>query len=101
MIEVPEIRRPGPAAHLNGGRAGDILKSSVAEIAIERIAARVALIELANVFRRLLMELFLLADALSRGLPHARHVDVLVPVVIEISPAATHSRTDAFHVSFF
>ncbi len=59
MIEIPEIRRPGPAAHFNAGLMTDVLKRSVSLIPIERITASVPLVEFANIRRRVFVKLLL------------------------------------------
>src|ERR1700729_1862709 len=70
VIEVPEIRRPGPTAHLNSGLLADVLKPSIALVAIKRIASCVSPIERADLFRRFFMEAALPGNPLPSGRPH-------------------------------
>ena len=91
VIEIPEIRGPGPTAHFNAGLAADVFERSVALVPIEGIAARVALVEFADILRGVLVKLLLFRDPLSGGLPHAGNVNILESVVIEIGPTAAHS----------
>src|SRR5258706_15524904 len=59
MVEIPRVRRPRPPANLDTGLRGDILKFPIAQISIERIAARVLTIKSANVFGVVLVKAFL------------------------------------------
>src|ERR1035441_9154411 len=59
MIEVPEIRGPGPAAHFNAGLTADVLKRSISAITIESAASRMSLVEFADILRRLFVKLLL------------------------------------------
>ena len=59
MVEVPQIRAPGPAAHLNPGLLADVLKRPIPFVPIERIASRVLLVKRPNVFRSLFLKALL------------------------------------------
>src|ERR1700751_3416335 len=56
MIEVPEVRAPGPAPHLHPSLLAHILEYSIAAIPIERIAPRVPLVQRPDRFRSLLLK---------------------------------------------
>ena len=46
------------------------------------------------------MELGLSRYALARSFPHAWNVDILVAIIVEVGPAATHPSTYAFDPRF-
>ena len=59
MVEVPKIRAPGPATHLNPGLLADVLKCPIPIVPIERIASRVLLVECPDVLRSLFLKALL------------------------------------------
>src|SRR5208282_5047160 len=79
----------------------NILKGSIALIAIESIATRMPSIQLSYSVGSILVEYPLPGDPLAGCFPHAWDVDILVAVVIEIGPCASHSCADAFDMRLF
>jgi len=67
VVEIPAVGRPGPAAHIDSGGAGDILELAIAEIFVKRIAGGVAAIERFYVLRIGGAEIFLSGDANARA----------------------------------
>src|SRR6185437_7129454 len=95
MIPVPEISRPRPAAHLHRGLVARIPESAIALVSIQRVAHGMAPVQVTDALGPVGMKLRLLRDALTRGLPHARNINILAAFVVEIDPAATHASTHA------
>jgi hypothetical protein len=100
VIEIPEIRRPGPTAHLHSSLLADVLKPSIPQVSIERIASRVPPVECADFFRRFFVKALLAGNPLARGRPHVGNVDILFAVVIKVRPARAHSSPRVVDVGF-
>ena len=76
----------------------DVLESSVAVVAVECVAARVAPVQFADTLRRLCVKIHLTGDSLAGRFPHAGDVDILVAVVVKVAPAAAHACANVFDV---
>src|SRR5260370_38699300 len=100
MVEGPGVRGPGPSAHFHARSLAYILKFPVPLVSIERIPALVPPIQPANVFRLFFLEILLPRDSHARLRPHVRDVDLLLSVIIEVSPRRAHSCSRLFYAVF-
>ena len=59
VIEIPEVRAPGPASHLDASMIADVFKFSVSLVSVERIAAGMPSVKSAYICRRFFLKDFL------------------------------------------
>ncbi len=98
MIEIPKVRTPGPASHLDPGLLADIFKLPISLVAVERISSRMTPVERSYVFRSSLMKLLLRRNSLAGCRPHVRGIDILLAIVVKIGPARAHARADILNM---
>ncbi len=91
VVEIERVGRPRPPSELGARLQRDVLERAVASVAKQGVAARVSLVERANVGRRLWHEPWQRRHAQSGGRPHVAGVDVEVPVVVVVDKGGAHA----------
>src|SRR4051794_5904510 len=100
IIQVMSARSPCPAPKLCILSNGDILKLSVAAIAIERVAPRMPLICLLPGSTLSRNEMPALNHPLACIRPHIGDIQISLAVAVVIEPAGAHAGTYIFHSCF-
>src|ERR1700728_4779449 len=100
VIEVPRIRGPGPATHIDSRFHTYILKRAISQISVERVAGHVPPVEIANGFRFFRVKMRIFKHAHAGRDPHSGGVNILLAVVVEIQPASAHPGPRLIHFCF-
>src|ERR1700736_6056981 len=101
VIEVPKVAGPRPAAHRRSRTRTRIRKTSGAGALKQGVAHGVFAIQLANLFTRRILKIFLLRNTQSRRRPHIRNVKVLPAIIFKIKPAAAHAGAHILDTGFW
>src|SRR5262245_55967432 len=97
IIEIQEIRAPGPPAHFHTSGQSNIFETPVYQVAKQGISPSMALVKRLDKLRLLRLEQVLRGNTPARRRPHIADIKIFAPVAVEVTPGGAHPGSHIFY----